>query len=162
MKAESELISTIYEGWQAYQEVLIRALRPLTEDQLALQASPQVRSVEVIARHMIGARARWFYQLLGEGGNEFKTLGNWDRRGRKARSAEELISGLERTWQGMQAAISSWSPQDWEQTWGNDRDYGPKIFTRQWVIWHLLEHDLFHGGEISMILGMHGISGVDL
>jgi uncharacterized damage-inducible protein DinB len=25
------------------------------------------------------------------------------------------------------------------------------------VVWHVLEHDLHHGGEISLTLGMHGI-----
>ena len=34
--------------------------------------------------------------------------------------------------------------------------------TRQWIIWHLVEHDVHHGGEISFSLGMHGVAGLDL
>ena len=34
--------------------------------------------------------------------------------------------------------------------------------SRSWVIYHVLEHDLFHGGEISLILGMNGLQGIDL
>jgi uncharacterized damage-inducible protein DinB len=30
------------------------------------------------------------------------------------------------------------------------------------VIWHLMEHDLHHGGEISQVLGSHGIPALDL
>jgi uncharacterized damage-inducible protein DinB len=30
------------------------------------------------------------------------------------------------------------------------------------VIWHLMEHDLHHGGEISQILGSHGVSAPNL
>jgi uncharacterized damage-inducible protein DinB len=33
---------------------------------------------------------------------------------------------------------------------------------RGWVVWHVLEHDIHHGGEISQILGSHGLSGLDL
>lgn len=33
--------------------------------------------------------------------------------------------------------------------------------SRQWIIWHLVEHD-YHGGEISFSLGMHGVPGLDL
>jgi hypothetical protein len=33
---------------------------------------------------------------------------------------------------------------------------------RKWVIWHLLEHDLHHGGELSFVLGMHGLAAPDL
>jgi uncharacterized damage-inducible protein DinB len=25
------------------------------------------------------------------------------------------------------------------------------------VVWHVLEHDLHHGGELSLTLGLHGI-----
>ncbi len=102
MTENQQLLPTIYNGWHTYQKVIIKALRPLTEDQLDLRASLKLRSVNEIARYIIGARARWFYLLMGEGGEDFAALGKWDRRGGMARSAEELISGLERTWQGMQ------------------------------------------------------------
>ena len=29
--------------------------------------------------------------------------------------------------------------------------------SRAWVVWHVLEHDLHHGGEVSLTLGVHGI-----
>jgi len=35
-------------------------------------------------------------------------------------------------------------------------------YTRQWVIWHMLEHDLYHAGELSLTLGMYGLAGLDL
>jgi uncharacterized damage-inducible protein DinB len=34
--------------------------------------------------------------------------------------------------------------------------------SRQWIVWHLVEHDVHHGGEISFSLGMHGVAGLDL
>jgi uncharacterized damage-inducible protein DinB len=45
-------------------------------------------------------------------------------------------------------------------------DEGPdgKMYevSRAWVIWHLIEHDLHHGGEISLTLGMHGLHAIDI
>ncbi|EFH80042.1 hypothetical protein Krac_0581 [Ktedonobacter racemifer DSM 44963] len=32
----------------------------------------------------------------------------------------------------------------------------------QWIIWHVLEHDINHGSEISTILGVHGLPVVEL
>jgi uncharacterized damage-inducible protein DinB len=29
------------------------------------------------------------------------------------------------------------------------------------VVWHVMEHDIHHGGEISQILGSNGLSGFD-
>ena len=72
MTENQELTSTFYEGWQAYQQALIKAIKPLNSEQIALSAAPSLRTVGVIAAHIIGARARWFYMLMGEGGDEFK------------------------------------------------------------------------------------------
>jgi uncharacterized damage-inducible protein DinB len=30
------------------------------------------------------------------------------------------------------------------------------------VLWHVLEHDLHHGGELSLALGMHGLPALDV
>jgi uncharacterized damage-inducible protein DinB len=152
---ERSLVPVIIDGWRAYQDFLVDALKPLNEEVLELRAAPRLRSLGEIARHIIGARARWFYLLMGEGGDAFKKMGGWDRLGAKARSAEELTGGLEESWQGMQAAIASWSAEDWDKTWPGKRGE-PDIITRQCVIWHLIEHDLHHGGEISLTLGMNG------
>jgi len=160
MTEDKEMIPAIYEGWQAYQEALIRAIAPLDPDQLALRAAPNLRSVGEIAAHIIGARARWFYLLMGVDGEALKAFGRWDRQGEKARTAEELVSGLETTWIGMHDAIACWTPEDWDMTWPGEDDSEPEVITRQWVIWHLIEHDLHHGGEISITLGAYGVPGV--
>jgi uncharacterized damage-inducible protein DinB len=156
------IVPAIYAGWNAYQQAVIAALKPLDESQLASRVSPKLRSVEQIASHMIGARARWFYLLMGEGGSSFEALGKWDRHGGRVRRAEELVDGLERTWKGMQSAIASWSAEDWQKTWPGEDESEPEMITRAWVIWHLIEHDLHHGGEISLTLGACGITGINL
>lgn len=39
------------------------------------------------------------------------------------------------------------------------RDYTLML---QWVILHVIEHDLHHGGEVSFTLGMHNLQSIDL
>jgi uncharacterized damage-inducible protein DinB len=110
---------------------------------------------------MIGARARWFHNLMSEGDEEFAALGTWDRRGMPTRSASELVGGLKTTWRVMQQAMARWTPAEWTQTYqGEEGD--PPSFTRQWVVWHLIEHDVHHGGELSLTLGMHGVAAPDI
>lgn len=162
MAHEQVLVAAIYNGWQAYQEALIKALASLDAEGLALHVGPELRSVGQIATHMIGARARWFYLLMGEGGETFEAMSSWDRQESGTRSAEELVRGLKTTWKGMQEAIAHWSLADWKKTWPGEEVGRSYAITRQWVIWHLLEHDLHHGGEISLILGANGLAGVDL
>ena len=31
---------------------------------------------------------------------------------------------------------------------------------QQWMIWHVLEHEIHHGGELSVALGGYGLSGI--
>jgi uncharacterized damage-inducible protein DinB len=58
----------------------------------------------------------------------------------------------------MQASIARWTPADWEEKLDDEGE----IVTRSWIIWHLIEHDLHHGGEASITLGMHGLTAPDL
>ncbi len=162
MSDQTYLVSTFYDGWHAYQDELIRAIAPLSDERLLLRAAPKLRTVGQIATHIIGARARWFYMGWEEGGDVFRKLGGWDRRGRKTRTAAELVYGLEATWAGMHEAIGRWTPEQWAETWPGEDDSEPDIVTRQWVIWHLIEHDLHHGGEISITLGVNGIKALQL
>jgi uncharacterized damage-inducible protein DinB len=156
------LSASIFEGWHLYQSSLTTALAPLDADQLALRAAPNLRSVSEIAAHIIGARARWFYSLMEEGGEEFQALGKWDRRGARQRTAQELVRGLKASWVGMHEAIARWTAEDWEMTWPGEDASEPEVITRQWVIWHLIEHDVHHGGEISITLGAHGVPALRL
>jgi len=35
-------------------------------------------------------------------------------------------------------------------------------FTLRWIIWHVLEHEIHHRGELSLILGLLGHEGLDV
>lgn len=162
MSEEMTTLETFYQGWHNYQNLLVTALAPLTQEQLNLRTTSNLRSVSEIVLHIIGARARWFYQLLEVGDQEFGLMGRWDRKGEPQRDASELVHGLETTWQVMQAAITSWTPEDMQYSYPGEDEGDPERISRQWVIWHLIEHDLHHGGEVSFTLGMHGLQAPDL
>jgi uncharacterized damage-inducible protein DinB len=144
------------QGWKDYQALLIKAIAPLSADQLALRSAPHLRSIGETLFHMIGARARWCSLDMHEGGEVMTSFNEWDRPGMPARGTAELVYALETTWQLMQEAMTSWTPAEWEQILGGTPDE-PETFSRSWVIWHLIEHDLHHGGEVSLALGMHGL-----
>src|SRR5262249_46361746 len=130
-------LATIYEGWHHYQALLTAALTPLSPAQLSLRPAPHLRSLHGLVPHMIGAGARWFHGLLGEGDQAFAALGTWDRPGMPERSASELVSGLETTWRVMHEAIARWTPAEWAEVYQNDPGDAPATLTRRWVVWHL-------------------------
>ena len=154
----------VYQGWDTYHERLIQAISPLTPEQLHYRTAGSLRSVDEIARHIIGARARWCHNVLGLGDDQFAALGAWDRQNAPERSAAEVVEGLRASWATLSDALDGWSIADLTYSVPNtDYEPGdPVDFSRQWVLWHLIEHDLHHGGEISLILGSNGAQGLDI
>jgi uncharacterized damage-inducible protein DinB len=176
MAEDNFTLMTFYSSWKAYQNRLEAALAPLTAEQLALRAAPGLRSIGENALHIIGCRVFWLIQALGEdGGEAMKAYARWNEVAleapyatwsevglaldARAPSGAELARGLDRTWQFMADCLARWSPADMQQTFSDEEDDnsdGTGV-SRAWVIWHVLEHDLHHGGEISLTLGMHGL-----
>lgn len=162
MTEQDTNLLSFYQGWENYQGLLIKALAPLSDEQLALHAAPHLRSIGENAAHIVGARASWFHMLMGEGGEEIAPRETWDLLGAPPRSAAELIGGLEATWQMIQDALTRWTPANLHDIFEGTHDGEEYRFTRQWIIWHVIEHDLHHGGEISLALGMHNLEAIDL
>ncbi|HLG64162.1 MAG TPA: DinB family protein [Ktedonosporobacter sp.] len=155
-------LSPFYKGWDVYQQNIVKALAPLSPEQLELRPAPHLWSINMLARHIIATRVWWFHMWQGVGSSDLAPLADWDEEGQPARSAAEIVSGLEVTWQMIQDALAHWTPADLEQVFQNPLGKDRPDRSRQWIIWHLLEHDIHHGGEISLALGIHGLGGFDL
>lgn len=158
MERRYTTLAPFYAGWDRYQTLLCDAIAPLSAEQLALRPSPSLRSVGEIARHIIGARARWFQIDFGEGGPEIEPLQKWDGPSQPALSGAELVHGLTATWEMMADCLNRWTPAMLDDEFESDGE----VDSRQWIIWHLIEHDLHHGGELFFTLGMHGLPTPDL
>lgn len=156
-------LAPFYKGWDVYQRHLVTVITPLSSEQLVLRAAPHLRSIGENAAHIIAARAGWLHYVLEKGDEHLVSLASWDLTDQPARSAAELVKELEATWQIMQDALNHWTSADLAGiVHDTDENGDDQAYTRQWVIWHLIEHDLHHGGELSFTLGMHGLAGIDL
>lgn len=155
-------LAMMTEGWQTYQRELSKALAPLSPEQLALRAAPHLRSIGELARHIIAARAGWYHDVLHEGDDAFNALSYWNSPGSPIRSASEIVNGLALTWQVMQEALARYTPTDLQVVFEYELNGQTHMYTRGWVVWHVIEHDLHHGGEIGYSLGMHGLQAPDI
>src|SRR2546430_12806378 len=102
MTQNSTSLTPFYKGWDAYQQLLVNAVSPLTPEQLTLRAAPHLRSIGMLITHLIAVRVRWFHGLMGEGSSDVASIGSWDREGQPTRTASELVEGLEKSWQVIQ------------------------------------------------------------
>ncbi len=156
-------LTTFYTSWKAYQDHIKGALAPLTAEQLQLRAAPHLRSIGENALHVIACRAYWFTDFLGEDcGEEMKVYAGWNKvaltLGATIPPTPKMMQGLDYTWQFMADCLDRWSPDEMRQTFPDDWDGKQVDVSRAWVVWHVMEHDLHHGGELSLTLGTHGLS----
>jgi uncharacterized damage-inducible protein DinB len=152
---------SFYKGWDAYQALLIKAIAPLSSDQLALRVAPHLRSVGENVAHIISGRVSNFL-VMGEAGAEIAPLEKWDEAGAPPQSAAELVSGLEVTWQMIQTALIRWTAADLNEVFVDVQNEEISRFTRQWIIWSTIKHDLHHSGEVSLTLGAYHLEALDL
>ncbi len=155
-------ILPFYQGWEEYQDKLIEALKPLTLEQLALRPAPHLRSIGENAAHIVATRVAWFYFFMGVGDPSLAPIDQWDQDGAPARTSAELVEGFQTTWTMIDDALKSWTPADLEYVFEETRQGKLYQRTRGWVVWHMVEHDLHHGGEISFTLGTNNLKAPDL
>lgn len=157
------VVAPYYQGWDVYQQHLIDVITPLTLEQLDVRVAPPLRSVGMLATHIVLVRAGWLYYVLNVGGDVLGPIGAWAGDDQPTRSAAELVDGLRITWQVIDDVLNRWSYADLQELVKDVEDDGTEVLhTRQWVLWHLLEHDMHHGGELSFALGMHGVPAINL
>ena len=67
-----------YQGWDVYQGHLVKAIGPLTAEQLELRIAPSLRSIGLLAKHIVRTRAGWLSGLMGEGGPDVAAIAQWN------------------------------------------------------------------------------------
>ena len=142
-----------FESWQDYQDALKRAIAPLTNEQLQRRSIPGLRSPGEIAEHIVFGRALHLHRALGEQAAELTSLLSWDDAEATSRTAAEILQGLELTWRFIAGCLMRGAPTD-------------AILDEQALIvqtlWGLLDHDLPHAGELSLLLGANNLPGVEI
>lgn len=156
-------LAQLYGGWREYQQRLVDALSPLSAEELNLGVGPQLRSIAMLASHIVSVRAGWLYFVLEVQDARLAPFAAWAGPDQPPRTAAEFVNGLETTWAVIEETLNQWTIANLDDQVWDTNDDGERIpLTRQWVIWHLIEHDMHHGGELSFALGLNGLAGVEI
>ncbi len=163
MQPNQSTLDVIYENWRGYNDKLRTAVAPLTDEQLNLQPAPRMWPLGQILQHIISVRAGWFSATLQDSDEAMDAYMEWGQRDSPSRSAAELARGLDETWAFIESRLQRWTSEERAMTFPDEGNDGQTYdVSRSWVIYHVLEHDLHHGGEVSLILGMNGLQGPDI
>jgi uncharacterized damage-inducible protein DinB len=157
----------LYPDWAQHAARLRAGVRDLTPEQLALRAGPDHGPIWALAAHVAGTRVYWLCGILGEPGADPTPFAppfeeGWEDDLDHPRSGDELAWALESSWAVVEGCLARWSVEDLGATF--DRSYGgvTVTHTRASVLNRVFSHDAFHAGEISQLLGAHGLPEIDL
>ena len=93
------------------------------------------------------------HHVLGERAAELLPLLEWDEGNGPVRTAAEIVEGLEVTWRIIGERLIRGAAGDAVS------EEEAAILQR---IWGMLDHDLPHAGELSLLLGADGLARVEI
>jgi uncharacterized damage-inducible protein DinB len=160
-------IRPIFDRWAQYDRRMREGVADLSADQLALRASPEHLPIWGLVAHAAGARVYWLCAVAGEPGADRTpwpglTGEGWEDHPDHPRRADELVMALETSWSIVDDVLGRWTLEQLQDT--VIRRYGDteQVHTRASILQRLLTHDAFHSGEVSQLLGLHGLPEIDL
>jgi uncharacterized damage-inducible protein DinB len=156
-------LASIFDGWDGYHTSIVHAIQPLTPAQLNWRPGPNLRSVGDLAGHIASARLDWFARMPAPGSEALaekaKTV---NAGGDISGDRDVLLFWLDATWKMIADTLNQWTTADLERTYRHAYDGQVYAVSYQWTIWRILTHDLHHGGELALMLGMQGLEVPEL
>ena len=176
MKSPDQVISLmeVFEGWDGYQQSIVLAVQKLTSEQLSWRPAPELRSAGEITRHIALGRIDWFLRMNAPGSTALASqISAWDEDPHGNRyvikrevvgsdQASDLVHWLEATWEMIETTLKTWTVADLKRTYRHTWRGDVYAITCQWTIWRIMAHDIHHGGELALTLGMQGIQSFEL
>jgi uncharacterized damage-inducible protein DinB len=168
MDSGDQSIRRFYDGWQQYNDRLVRVIRPMSMEQLQLRPAPDRWPIWATVGHTAAMRVYWLCAVFNEPGAETTpfpdpgTQPGWEDDLDHPRDAAELVGALETTWAVIDGCLDRWTPDMLPEQFTREYAGTQQIHTRQSVIMRMLSHDAYHCGELSQTFGMLKLPQIDL
>jgi len=99
---------------------------------------------------------------MHEGPADIAPMADSNDEGQPAWTTSEIVHGLARTSKVVADGLARWTPDDLAEVFQHPRRGPEAKYSRQWIVWHMVEHDIHHGGELSFALGILRLPAMDL
>jgi uncharacterized damage-inducible protein DinB len=166
-------LAKLFDGWNGYQQSMAHAIAPLTTEQLSWRPAPDRRSAGELIRHISLGRITWLLRIAAPGaGDVALRVPRWFTDGDGARHAVEesvpcdqpslLADWLALSWQPIERMLDEWTADDLFRSYAHRFRGTDYLVSRQWTVWRILSHDIHHGGQLAIMLGIQGIDAFEL
>jgi uncharacterized damage-inducible protein DinB len=145
----------LFSHWRWIRKGLIDVIEKFQDSDLSYSPYPEGWVVGQIMVHIANAEEGWFRYVVTNEIEEWPTHLQFENY--PARS--EILKVLESVHSATEEYLETLSEEDLTKEihtpWGESIPLG-------WIIWHVIEHEIHHRGELSLILGFLGKEGLDV
>jgi uncharacterized damage-inducible protein DinB len=146
--------SRMFAHWRLVRRGLLSTIGKFSDEELRHAPYEGARTVAQIALHIADAEEGWFRLIVT------RELNAWPSYPAKEYATAAAITDVLTEVHGRTEAYL-------EQL--EEADLGRKIeapwgatLSLRWIIWHVLEHEIHHRAELSLVLGLLGREGLDV
>ena len=145
----------LFSHWVLVRKGLITLIEKFDESELDFEPYPGGWTVGQIMVHIANAEEGWFRYAVT------KEIEEWpeDLQFENYPTQEKILALLDTVHANTESYLRSLSEKDLSTE--IDTPWGESI-PLKWIIWHVIEHEIHHRGELSLILGILGKEGLDV
>ena len=164
----SKTIRPAYSAWSDYNRRLREVVAGLSDEQLAIQPSPERWPLWATVGHLACQRVFWLCDFAGEPGAKTTRFTNaayncpGDDDLEHVLSAEELVEALDSTFRIIDACLDRWTLEMLEEEIRRPEWDGTWVHTRGAVVQRVFAHDVYHSAELNEALGGARLPQIDL
>lgn len=148
-------LKTYFSHWQQIHQGLLALIEDFSPGELAYMPFAGSWTVKEIILHIADTEEGWIHYLLRRKYDAWPE--GYDPQ--DFPDSPALITLLTEIHDRTMSYLATCPVDDLEK--GIKTDWGSQL-TLGWVVWHVLEHEIHHRGELSLILGMLGREGLDV
>lgn len=149
---------TLADFFSNYAEIrneMIDAVTNLTQEQLDWKPANHRNSIGCLLGHIAGCEYFWIEAVANKADaaeGEFNKYEN-------ARTRDKLLTRLDTAFRFTMDFLESNTIEDWDDVTYEYVDENGKreTFTKRWLVWHVVEHQARHRGQIFMMMRMQGL-----
>jgi hypothetical protein len=161
-------IRPAYGNWPVFDRAIRDVVAGLTEEQLAIQPTPDRWPLWATTGHLACQRVFWLCDVAGEPGADTTRFTNasYDCPGdddlEHVLTTDDLVEALDATFRIVDGILDRWTPAMLDEVirFGGDDDV--RVHTRGWILQRVLAHDLSHATELNETLSRSGLPLIDL
>jgi uncharacterized damage-inducible protein DinB len=142
--------SELFGHWPEYRHDLVRALDCLSDDELQFVPREGLWSLGQVACHVAAAEEGWLRLVRGERLRDFPSFEAVDFP-----TVAAVKALLARVHEATVAMLDELDGHEVTTPWRSRHTVG-------WIIWHVLEHEIHHRGEIYLMIGLLGREAPDI